>query len=57
MKTSMELANKSDEHFWSVGARGKQADKEWLWWIEIIFFEEAALRQAEDTISHQNSFI
>lgn len=29
--------------FWSAGARGRQADKEWLWWIEIkFFFEEAA---------------
>ena len=48
----MELANNSDEHVRSVVARGRQADKEWLWWIEIIFFEEAALSQAEYTVQY-----
>ena len=52
MKTSMELANNSDEHVRSVVARGRQADKEWLWWIEIIFFEEAALSQAKYTVQY-----
>ena len=38
--------------FWSAGARGRQADKEWLWWIEIKFFSKEQPR-AVYAISHQ----
>ena len=44
--------------FKSAGARGSQADKEWLWWIDNFFFEKfTAFKEAQYTISDQNSSI